>query len=232
MIAAADAATIQLFSFLSISDAGFSAPVVINMGSAAADVTFHAFQSGQLAGSATVNVSAGRPVAQLTSALFPDLSGDLYVVAESSQPLLGVAFIFNSLREPSMANAVALSSVPNPDSGGGGPTVSFANDVQSIITASCGGGGCHLGSSGNGAGLDLREGQSYDNLVNINATGPTFTDLFLVAPGDPGQQLLLPQVVVLQRCRLLRQPHAAQPLGPERRTAADHRHLDHRGCPG
>ncbi len=75
------------------------------------------------------------------------------------------------------------------DGGSGGPvdppteTVSFANDVQPIFTTNCV--GCH-GDGGN-AGLDLRSGQSYTNLVQIPSTE---SSLNLVERDLPGQSWL------------------------------------------
>ncbi len=102
-----------MYSYLPIpTDGGNSAPVVVNLGGSEADVTFHAYQDGDEVGSFAVMVAAGRPYAQVTSAMFPGVSGDLYVVAESDQPVVGMAFIFNSLTEPSMSNATPVSGLP------------------------------------------------------------------------------------------------------------------------
>ena len=57
-------------------------------------------------------------------------------------------------------------------------TVSFASDVQPIFDASCV--GCH-GDGGN-AGLDLRSGRSYANLVGNPATE---SGLARIEPGEP-----------------------------------------------
>jgi hypothetical protein len=103
-----------LFNFLPITaDGGSSAPVVVNLGIEDATVTFHAYQNGALAASSDpVVVPVGRPFADITSNLFPGIQGDIYVVAESNQPLTGTAFIFNALREPSMANALPIGALP------------------------------------------------------------------------------------------------------------------------
>ena len=62
-------------------------------------------------------------------------------------------------------------------------TVSFAADVQPIFETNCV--GCH-GDGGN-AGLDLRSGQSYTNLVQIPATESA---LARVEPDQPLQSWL------------------------------------------
>lgn len=113
------AANILIFNYLPIFDnpPASSAPVIVNMGDTAATVTFHAYQDGGIVASNDRTVEAGRPFADVTSNLFPGVLGDLYVVAESTQPIVGLAFVFNASLEPSMANATALASVPM-----GGPT--------------------------------------------------------------------------------------------------------------
>ena len=182
-----DAANVILFSFLSINDSGFSSPVVINMGDADAVIRFHAYQNGQKVATTERTVPSLHPLAELTRDIFPAQSGNLYVAAESDQPLLGVAFIFNSSREPSMANATPLSVLPDPG-GNQQPTVSFSGDIQPIFNASCGTSACHL-NGGMQQGLDLDD-SSHDSIVNVSATGFGFTDLMLVAPGDPDNSYL------------------------------------------
>lgn len=185
---ASEASGIILYNYLSVGGGGFSAPVVINMGDSDADVTFYAFQNGIEVGRTVRNVASLHPLADIVSNLFGDIQGDLYLVAESSQPLLGVAFIFNSLLEPSMANAVPLGGVPDPGAGNGGPTVSFATDIQPIFNATCGDGDCHLMGSVSG-GLALDEGAAYANIVNVLAS-PVFLNLNLIEPGDPDNSYL------------------------------------------
>ncbi len=64
-------------------------------------------------------------------------------------------------------------------------SVSFANDVQPIFTQNCV--SCHP-SSGN---LDLRPGQSYDNLVNVPASGYNGTR---VVPNEPENSILYKKI--------------------------------------
>ena len=177
---AVDASPVVLFSFLSIGS-GFSSPVVINLGVNDAAITFHAYQGGMKVAQTDRTVLSLHPHAELTSGLFPSLSGDLYVVAESDQPLLGVAFIFNDAREPSMANAIAIAEVPNPVVVT--PEVSFSVQLQPIFNQFCEGTTCHLNESLNGGDLDLREGLSYDNLVGIPNVAPFFS-MLRVEPGN------------------------------------------------
>jgi mono/diheme cytochrome c family protein len=79
---------------------------------------------------------------------------------------------------------VACSDLGDDPADGGGPmdppseAVSFTDDIQPIFDANCV--VCH-GDGGN-AGLDLRSGQSYTNLVGIKATE---SDLSRIEPGEP-----------------------------------------------
>ena len=79
---------------------------------------------------------------------------------------------------------IACSDLGDDPEDGGGPmnpppeAVSFADDIQPIFDANCV--VCH-GDGGN-AGLDLRSGQSYTNLVGIKATE---SDLSRIEPGEP-----------------------------------------------
>jgi len=114
VVGADSAANIIIFEYLPIFDnpPASSAPVVVNMGDEAAKVTYHAYQDGAIVASSERNVEPGRPFADVTANLFPGVLGDLYVVAESAQPIIGLAFVFNASLEPAMANASALASVP------------------------------------------------------------------------------------------------------------------------
>ena len=112
-LAPGTASRLLVFPYLP-REGGFSAPVVVNMGGQTANLRFHAYSDGALAGSTdNISLESGRPYAELVSNLFQDLSGNLIVVAEADQPLLGTAFIFNEIREPSMASANALDRLPN-----------------------------------------------------------------------------------------------------------------------
>ncbi len=114
-VASVAGSRVLLFNFLPVSASGASAPVVVNLGPSDAEIIFHAFQDGDIvATSEPVTLPPGRPFAQVTGALFPGISGDLYVVADSNEPLVGTAFIFNAAREPSMANAIGIDSLPGP----------------------------------------------------------------------------------------------------------------------
>ncbi len=176
-----------LFNYLPAGGDGFSAPVTVNLGSETANVTFHAYQDGCEIASSTQQIGSGYPLAALSRDLFPDVAGDLYVVAESDQPILGVAFIFNGSLEPSMANAAPIESVPMP--GPCSEPVSFASQIQPIFTSSCGSGLCHLDGQ-SASSLRLDEGVAYSQIVGVSATQPGFSSLNRVEPGDPDNSYL------------------------------------------
>lgn len=64
------------------------------------------------------------------------------------------------------------------------PGVSFSQQIQPLF-GSYGCTGCHPGN----AGLDLREGQSYGNLVNVQALAQC-TDKKRVLPGNAAESVL------------------------------------------
>ncbi|CAM2009888.1 amidohydrolase [Acanthopleuribacter pedis] len=114
-IAASVASRILLFAYTPSTADQFSAPVVVNGNSETATVTFYAYQNGSRFQADPVTVAPGfTPYTTLVRGLFPNLQGDLFLVAESDLPLIGSVFIFNSQREPAMAAAEPLSTVPNP----------------------------------------------------------------------------------------------------------------------
>ncbi len=81
---------------------------------------------------------------------------------------------------------------PNqPDDPNLGETVkedpSFAADIQAIFNAACVGTGCHNATAS--AGLNLSQGQAYDNLVNVDSTNePIFKR---VLPNDAQNSYLV-----------------------------------------
>ena len=110
-----DASRRLVFSFLPVSsDGGVSALVLVNLGSDVAAVTLTAWQDGEArAVSESVALLAGYPLARVTTDVFPEISGNIYVTAECDQPIIGMAFTFNRFLEPSMANAVSGSETPD-----------------------------------------------------------------------------------------------------------------------
>lgn len=114
---ASEAAPNLLFNYMPANQGGFAAPVLINMGDQTANVTYFAFQDGQEilpsdAPRTLRQIPPGKPHAELVRDLFPEATGDLIITVQSDQPLLGVAFLFNEKREPSMANATSIPVIP------------------------------------------------------------------------------------------------------------------------
>ena len=64
--------------------------------------------------------------------------------------------------------------------------VSYSADIQPIFSSSCGGGGCHLGSSTNGVNLS-----TYNSV--INSIGAVYGDS-IVAKGDPDGSPLVDKI--------------------------------------
>ncbi len=85
---------------------------------------------------------------------------------------------------------------PNQPNGGGDPgdtakeDPSFAADIQAIFNANCVSGGCHNATAS--AGLNLSQGQAYNNLVNVDSTSePTFKR---VLPNDAQNSYLVMKI--------------------------------------
>lgn len=68
--------------------------------------------------------------------------------------------------------------------------VSFAQQIQPILTASCTTGACHAGNSP-AAGLSLVAGRAYAALVNVAANESPCTSYALVEPGQPDQSFVV-----------------------------------------
>lgn len=96
-------------------------------------------------------------------------------------------------------------------------TVSFANDVQPIFSASCASMGCHDGgpgrpggSGGGGTSLDLTIGNAYQSLLDASTScGP------VVAPGVPASSLLIGKLTGTLLCMGSQMPKGDPPLAPE-----------------
>ena len=185
---------VVLFSYLPIPNdpVAASAPVVVNVGASTAEVHFYGYQDGNRFESDTVvNLQPGMPYAALTGDLFPDLVGDIYVVASADQMLLGMAFLFNGLREPSMSEALPITSVPLGNESNSF-TYSFSQDVWAgIIQNNCAVSGCHgNGSSQFGLNMDLPN--MYNNTVNVLAAQDS--GRFRINPGNAEESFLYRKV--------------------------------------
>lgn len=187
---ASDASNVLLFNYMFIDDAqGFSAPVVVNMGDTTADVNFYAYQNGmQVSGPVTFSVEAGTPFADVAANLAPGVTGDIMLVAESSNSLLGTVFVFNPALEPSMADAVSLMAVPDPN--GGGSFLTYTEVYEAVIQRSCSGGACH--APGNAGSLNLDPSNFTSNLIDAqgNSIRAGLSGRFRVIPGDPDNSYL------------------------------------------
>lgn len=110
-----DQASFQLaFHHLPIREEGFSAPVIVNVGEQEATVMIHGYNSRKHLGSVERIIGAGGVFAAETTHLFPEATGDLYLIAESNRPLIGSTFLFNQSREPSMAPGQKVQNIPDP----------------------------------------------------------------------------------------------------------------------
>lgn len=98
-------------------------------------------------------------------------------------------------------------------------TVSFANDVQPIFSASCASMGCHDGVGGpgrpgwpgaGGTSLDLTSGSSYQSLLGATTScGP------VIAPGEPESSVLIGKLTGTELCMGSQMPKGDAPLAPE-----------------
>ncbi len=95
---------------------------------------------------------------------------------------VGVRVVNPDNRISDKANALTVS---DGGGGGGGTTVSFAADIQPVFNDNCV--VCH--GAGGSAGLDLRQGAAYGNIVNV--AGTQIPSLFLIEQGDPDNSYLI-----------------------------------------
>lgn len=98
------------------------------------------------------------------------------------------------------------------------PTVSFAADIQPILTTSCAKTNCHSGGNPD-ASLDLRQGAAYGELVDMAST-QCFGDRTRVTPGDPEESYLFDKIRNKDLCgnsKRMPYPPTAM-LTPEQRT--------------
>jgi hypothetical protein len=101
-------------------------------------------------------------------------------------------------------------------------SISFANDVQPILTGSCAAAGCHdgVGAPGGPGGpggppggattLDLTIGSAYQSLLETTTScGP------VVVPGDAAASLLIGKLTGTELCMGSQMPKGDPPLAPE-----------------
>ncbi|MCB1041739.1 MAG: hypothetical protein KDC35_02305 [Acidobacteria bacterium] len=96
-------------SYLPVTDGLTSAPVVVNVGRKSSDVALYFYGlDGTVTGQSTLtNVPPFQPFAAVANSLLDDLVNS-YMVAQSSEPLTGVSFVFNNASEPSIGNGSAF----------------------------------------------------------------------------------------------------------------------------
>lgn len=93
-----------------------------------------------------------------------------------------------------------------------GDGVSFAAEVEPLLADECTGGGCH-GSPVPSAGLDLRAGFAYDDLVGVASS--QCDDRLRVAPGQPGASYLMDKLLGVNLCFGTKMPKAGPGLSAE-----------------
>ena len=108
----------MLFGYLPITDGLISAPVVVNIGTQATDVTLSFYdQQGTLLfedSDSLVALAQSRPFARVANTLLPDATGDVVMIAESTtQPISGVGFVFNEQGGTAIGNATSLDPSEN-----------------------------------------------------------------------------------------------------------------------
>ncbi len=107
-----------VFGYLPITGNAISAPVVVNTGDSSADVFLRLYnRDGVEVGNDVQELAPMVPFAVLANSLVSEGSGDVYMTAESTAPITGVSFVFDSVfNEPAIGNVTAINS-DGPDSG-------------------------------------------------------------------------------------------------------------------
>ena len=108
------------YGFLPTTEGLISAPVVVNLGPANAQVTLQFYDaSGTLIledRNTLADLPPLRPFAAVANQLVPSDSGDVFVIAISeSHPITGVSFVFNSDAEPAIGNVTAVDDRFTPE---------------------------------------------------------------------------------------------------------------------
>lgn len=95
---------------LPLTDGFTSAPVVVNTGDAPADIDLYFFNAaGERTGhERVIQATPNEPFARVANNLV-SAAEDVYMIAESVQPLSGVAFVFNESGEPAIGTGAAIA---------------------------------------------------------------------------------------------------------------------------
>jgi hypothetical protein len=93
-----------------------------------------------------------------------------------------------------------------------GADVSFLVDVGPLLANDCTSAGCH-GFPAPAAGLDLRAGFAYDDLVGVPSS--QCNDRLRVAPGQPSQSYLIDKLAGVNLCFGTKMPKAGPSFSAE-----------------
>jgi len=101
-----------VFGYLPLEGNYLSAPVVVNLGDATAEVVLRFYdRQGALVGTRTEFLNPAEPFAALANDLVDEGSGDVYMTAASENLISGVSFVFDSVfSEPAIGNVNAVVS--------------------------------------------------------------------------------------------------------------------------
>ena len=107
-----EGATSISFQSLPYSQGGAAAPVIVNLGDVTANIQLFLYgQNGSLVGTPKeMTLSPKTPFADVIANMFPESNSDSYLIVKSDQPIAGMSFNFNTIREPSMMNAEPVMS--------------------------------------------------------------------------------------------------------------------------
>lgn len=103
--------------------------------------------------------------------------------------IIMVIFFIGSITfySPGCADKIVTESDLNPVSPSGSNLAKFSELQKYIFTPSCALAGCHLGTDAQ-ANLDLSDGKSYSNLVNVQSL--LFPSYKRIVPGNKEQSLV------------------------------------------
>lgn len=131
-----------LFSFLPVSQGFTSAPVIVNTSTQPADVVLRCFdsQGAEILSDTTTleQLPPGVPFAAVVTDLIPGWTEDLCMIAESTAPLTGVNFVFNTFAEPAIGNVISLDAPPITQPSSTRliyPWLSYNHQFQSLLVA-------------------------------------------------------------------------------------------------
>lgn len=147
-----------------------------------------------------------------TTSIFEDDPTDDPVSDNSASPTPSVEPSASPSPSPSMSPSPSPSVSPSPSPSPTPPPVGTFAQVQAIFNANCAVSGCHDATTQR-AGLDLSEGQAYNNIVS-QFSGQN-SSLFLVNPGQPLVSYLLLKVDGAPTIRFERMPLNEDPLSED-----------------